>query len=186
MWNESEIFKILPFYNSYIDIPKIKKLSNLQLLKELPFYDELSIVKNKSAFNGHPQSYNIENIDKKDVIIQLKASEISIKNLFKDLLMEMKGFKYQITLQVLLNKVKSSNFIEYSTIYLNSLTKTVIGEKCHLNKCFNEIIFRLENWISHGSGWIVDSILNQYLNISIYKPLSEILIVNYLKNYVIQ
>ena len=53
MWNKSKIFKILPFYNSYIDISKIKKLSNLQLLKELPFYDELSIVKNKSAFDGN-------------------------------------------------------------------------------------------------------------------------------------
>ena len=84
--------------------------------------------------------------------------------------MEIKGFKYQITLQVLLSKVKSSDFIEYSTIYLNSLTKTVIGEKYNLNDCFNKIIFRLENWISHGSGWIVDSILNQYLNISTYKP----------------
>ena len=59
--------------------------------------------------------------------------------------MEMKGFKYQFTLQVLLSKVKSSDFIEYSAIYLNSLTKTVIGKKFHLNDCFNEIIFRLEN-----------------------------------------
>ena len=126
----------------------------------------------KSAFNNHAQSYNIEIIDKKDVIAQLKTSDITIKNLFNDLLIEIKGFKYQITLQVLLSKVKSSDFIEYSTIYLNSLAKTVIGKKYHLNDCFNEIIFRLENWISHGSGWIVDSILNQYLNISSYKPLS--------------
>ena len=139
------MFQILPFYNSHIDIPKIKKLRNLQLLKELPFYDELNITKNKSAFNDHAQNYNVEIIDKKDVITQLKTSEISIKNLFKDLLMEMKGFKYQFTLQVLLSKVKSSDFIEYSAIYLNSLTKTVIGKKFHLNDCFNEIIFRLEN-----------------------------------------
>ena len=103
----------------------------------------------------------MEIIDKKDVIIQLKAGEISIKNLFKYLLIEMKGFKYQITLRVLLSKVKSSGFIEYSTIYLNSLTKALIGDEYHLNKCFNEIIFRLENWISHGSGRIFDSILNQ-------------------------
>ena len=111
-------------------------------------------------------------IDKKKVITQLKASETSIKNLFNDLLIEMKGFKYQIALQVLLSKVKSSNYIEYSTIYLNSLTKTVIGKKYHLNDCFNEIIFRLKNWIRCGRGWIIDSILNQYLNISSYKPLS--------------
>ena len=73
------------------------------------------------------QNYKIEIVDKEDVITQLKSSEISIENLFKDLLMEMKGFKYQITLCVLLSKVKSRDLIEYSTIYLNSLTKTVIG-----------------------------------------------------------
>ena len=90
----------------------------------------------------------------------------------------MKGFKYQITLCVLLSKAKSrgnalhSDFIEHSTVYLNSLTKTVIGEKYFSNECFDEIIFRLKNWISRGSGWNVDSILNQYLNISGYKPLS--------------
>ena len=122
-WNESEIFKILPFYNSYIDIPKIKKCSNIRLLKELSFYNELNIVKNKVAFNGHAQSYKIRIIDKKDVIVQLKSSEISTENLFKDLLTEIKGFKYQITLQVLLSKVKNNNFIEYSTVYFNSYQK---------------------------------------------------------------
>ena len=42
--------------------------------------------------------------------------------------MEMKGFKYQITLCVLLSKVKSSSFIDYLTIYLNrlSLEKNII------------------------------------------------------------
>ena len=66
--NEPEIFKILPFYNSYIEKPKIKKLNNIRLLKELPFYDDLSIVKNKTAFSGYTQSYKIEFVDKKDVI----------------------------------------------------------------------------------------------------------------------
>ena len=106
------------------------------------------------------------------MITQLKSSELSIENLFKDLLIEVKGFKHQITLQVLLSKVKSRDFIEYSTNYLKSLTKTVIEKKYYLDQCFNEIIFRLENWISNGSGWNVDNTLNQYLNISSYKPLS--------------
>ena len=151
-WDESEIFKILPFYNSYIEEPKIKKLSNIILLKELPFYDDLNIVKNKTALSGYAQSYKIEIVDKKAVIVQVKTSKISIENLFKDILVGMKGFKYQITLQVLLSKVKNSGLIDYSTVYLNSLTKTVIGNKYFLDECFNEIIFRLENWISHGSG----------------------------------
>ena len=98
VWDESKIFKILRFYNSFIDAPKIKKLTNIRLLKELPFYEEVNIIKNKTAYSGYPQSYNIEIIDKKGVIIQLKGSKISIENLFIDLLMEMKGFKYQIAL----------------------------------------------------------------------------------------
>ena len=88
VWDESKIFKVLPFYNSFIDVPKVKKLSNIRLLiKELSFYDELNIIKNKTAFSGYPQSYKIEIVDKKDVITQLKSSEIRIENLFKDLLM---------------------------------------------------------------------------------------------------
>ena len=85
-WDANKIFKILPFYNSHIDQPKIEKLNNVKLLKELPFYDDLSIVKNKTAFSGYARSYKIEIFDKRDVIVQLKASKISIKELFKDLL----------------------------------------------------------------------------------------------------
>ena len=93
LWDESKIFELLSFYNSYIERPKIKKLNNVQLFKELPFYDELNIVKNKTAFSGYSRSYKIEIVDKRDVIIQLKSSKIAIKDLFK----ELKGFKYQIT-----------------------------------------------------------------------------------------
>ena len=68
------------------------------MLKELPFCDELKISKNKTAFTGYARSYKIEIVDKRDVIIQLKASKLSVKELFKELLNELKGFKYQITL----------------------------------------------------------------------------------------
>ena len=171
-WDEREIFKILPFYNSHIDQPKRKKINNVQLLKELPFYDDLSIVKNKTAFSGYARSYKTEIVDKRDVIVQLKASKISIVDLFKDLLIELKGFKYQITLCVLLSKVKARNLVEYSPVYFNFLTKTVIGDKYKLDQCFNEIIYRLEQWISHGSGWVVEEVISQYLNLSSYLPLS--------------
>ena len=94
---------MFPFYNAFIEKPGIKKVSSVQLLKELPFYDQLSIVKNKT--------YKIQIIDKKYPIIQLKASELSSIDLFKELLSEIRGFKYQITLNILLSKVKSSDSI---------------------------------------------------------------------------
>ena len=51
--------------------------------------------------------YKVEIIEKKDPIIQLEASKSSIKDLLSDLLNETKGFKYQITVKVLLKSTSS-------------------------------------------------------------------------------
>ena len=51
--------------------------------------------------------YKVEIIDKKGLIVQLEASKSSIKDLFNDLLNETKGFKYQITVKVLLKNTSS-------------------------------------------------------------------------------
>ena len=40
-------FKELPFCNTSTEKPKIKRLKNIDLLSELPFYEELSVVKNR-------------------------------------------------------------------------------------------------------------------------------------------
>ena len=159
-WDANKIFKILPFFNTYIEKPEVKKLNNVELLKELPFYGEFSIVKNKTAISGLAQSYKIEIVDKRDVIVQLKASKISTVELLKDLLIELKGLKHQITLAVLLSKMKNSGEVEYSPVYFNSLTKTVINNKYKLHQSSEEIIYRLDNWISHGSGWIIEEIIS--------------------------
>ena len=87
-----------------------------------------------------------------DLSFQLKAIKISIVELFKDLLIELKGFKYQITLAVLLSKMKNSDEVEHSPVYFNSLTKIVINNKFKLDQSLQEIIYRLDNWISNASG----------------------------------
>ena len=51
-------------------------------------------------------SYNVEIIEKKDPIKQLEASKSSIKNFLSDLLNKTKGFKYQITLKVVLKNTR--------------------------------------------------------------------------------
>ena len=85
----------------------------------------------------------------------------------------MKGFKYQITVKVLLSKDKRNEGIEYSSVYFNSRTKTVINSEFSLNKPFQEILYRTDNWINEGSGWIIQSISGEYVNISMYIPLKE-------------
>ena len=81
-------FKELPFYNEPIKKPKIKRLKNNELLAELPFFEQLSIIKTNQAFQGYAMSYKAELIKKRDPVIQLEASKSSIKDLFSNLLNE--------------------------------------------------------------------------------------------------
>ena len=67
----------------------------------------------------------------------------------------MEGFKYQITVTILLSKHKMDGDTEYSPVYFNSTIKTVINSinsKYHLDKSFQEILYRIDNWINKGSG----------------------------------
>ena len=104
-WNEKqakELFQILRFYNVLIEKPKIKHLSNIELLQKLPFYDELGALEISKAFRRYARNYKVQIINSKYYLAQLEASKSSIEDLFKDLLNEVKGFKYQITVTVLL------------------------------------------------------------------------------------
>ena len=80
--------------------------------------------------------WKVEIIEKKDPIVQLEASKLSIKDLFSDLLNETKGFKYQITVKNLLKKYKPNGENEFAPVYFNSVTKTVINHKFRLEKSF--------------------------------------------------
>ena len=117
-------------------------------------------------------SYKVEITEKKDPIKQLEASKSSIKDLFSDLLNETKGFKYQITLKVMLKNYKPNGEIEFRPVYFNSTTKTVINHKFSLENTFQEILYRIDNWINEGPGWIVELIRPQYINVSTYRLLS--------------
>ena len=70
---------------------------------------------------------------KKDPLVQLEASKSSITDLFSDLLNETKGFKYQITVQVvLLKKHKPNGEIEFAPVYFSSVAKFVINHRFKL------------------------------------------------------
>ena len=61
-------FKRPPFFNVSIDKPKIKRLKNINLLDELPFYERLSVIKKDQAFSGYARSYKVEIVERKDPI----------------------------------------------------------------------------------------------------------------------
>ena len=114
-----EHLKELSFYKKPIKKPKIKQLKSIDLLAELPFYEQLSIIKTNQAFEGYAMSYKVELIEKNDPIVQLESSKPSIKDSFSDLVNETKDFKYQITVQVLLRNIslmKKLNLLQFILI----------------------------------------------------------------------
>ena len=48
-----DYFKQLPFFNVSIEKAKTKRLKNVDFLAELPFYDQLNIIKIDQAFSGY-------------------------------------------------------------------------------------------------------------------------------------
>ena len=163
-----DYFKELPFYNASIEKPKIKRLTNINLLAELPFYDRLSIIKTDQAFSGYARSCKVEIVERKDPIVRLEASKLSTKDLFSDLTNKIKDLNYCKSL-----KYKPNGETKFAPIYFNSVTKLVINHRYKLNKSFQETLYKIDAWINEGSGWIIELIEPQYINISAYKPLVE-------------
>ena len=95
--------------------------------------------------------------------------------MFNDLLNETKGFKYQITVKVLLKKYKPNEEIEFAPVYFNSPTKTIVNNRFKLEHAFQEILCRIEAWINKGSGWIIESIEHNTLIFQLIDHYQEIL-----------
>ena len=72
----------------------------------------------------------------------------------------------------MLSKYKGNGDEEFAPVYFNSATKRVINSEYNLDRSFQEILYRIDNWINEGSSWIIESIETQYVNISVYSPLS--------------
>ena len=60
-------FKEIPFYSDPIEKPKIKRLTDINLLAELSFYEQLSIIKTNQGFKRYAMSYKVEIVKGKDL-----------------------------------------------------------------------------------------------------------------------
>ena len=97
----------------------------------------------------------------------MSISKPSIKDLFKNVLAEIKGFKFQITLKILLSKYKENAEREFDLVYFNSTTKTLnVFEDSH-DRSSQELLNRIDKLYSKSSGWVIESIGGEYVKFSI-------------------
>ena len=91
----------------------------------------------------------------------------------------MKGFKFIETPEVMFEKdtvdSKTGKRVSiYKTTFFNGKAKTITKVddiEPELNMSRQEILNTIDKWVSEGSGWVIDSINNHYINVTLYRPL---------------
>ena len=168
----TELSKEFPFP------PKRKKrptrLTKHQILSNiLPFYDSVGISRREHALKYYAETYNVEIIDRIILADSLFLAKSSIINLFKDILREKRGFKYNLEIKVTLKRWNNAiNRFDIETIYIRSEPVTVTNQRFGLSTSYEKFKNILNIWAGQGSGWIIDKIENIWINISNYDPLA--------------
>ena len=139
------------------------------------------------ALKGFAKSYEINIRNNRDPLVQMQNTRKGAERQVTTLLNEMKGLKYVETLKVTFEKISADVIVEKSA-YFNSASQTIINQM-EINEALQmskqNILNKIAQWISEGSGWTVQSVDNHYLNIAKYEPMkgsSYIQLPNELRN----
>ena len=124
-----EVLSKQRFHKQPTKKPRVKKLSNRELLRELPFYGDINISRKERVFKEYAETYEVQIIDNTSLSDLLYVRKNSLKNLFDELLREKRGFKYVLSTKIILKKRINDNEHKCSTVYFNLLIKTVINQR---------------------------------------------------------
>ena len=134
---------------------------------------EPTFTQKEKALRGYTRSYEVGLTNRQDPLIQLqKTRSVIRKNLLK-ILNEMKGLKFNETLKIKFEKQNGDELIEEKA-YLNAEKQTVtndveIVELLQITQ--QQILNKIQKWISKGSGWTIKSVDGHFINVVKYRPL---------------
>ena len=151
-----------------------KRLTKHQILQNvLPLYDSGGIFRREHTYRGSADTYDVEVIGNKSLDDSLFLAKRSINDLFRDILREKRGFKYNL-LAIITLKTSSNatNSYDIQTVYLRSKAIAVINQRFNLNSAHEKLKHKLDIWSGEGSGWIVDKIEDLNIEIANYDPLA--------------
>ena len=134
---------------------------------------EPTFTQKERAMRGFTRSYEIGLTNRQDPLIQLQNTRSVIKNNLLKVLNEMKGLKFNEMLKITFEKHKGDELIEEEA-YLIAKTQTLTNELEITNLLQitqQQIVNKIQRWISKGSGWIIKSVDGHFINIVKYRPL---------------
>ena len=154
-----------------------KKAFREELASKLRKRIVMKIKERKKGLKGVVQSFELENISIKDPRMLFATSQNSLTEKLAQILQQKGPFKVYLTLRVELKKSflgEGGEAYEFTQPYFNSTTTTILNRleiRDFYDKAVEDILNRIARWISKGSGWVIERILNFYLNIVSYVPL---------------
>ena len=131
------------------------------------------------ALKGHAKSYGIELQDNLNPLNHFTKTKALVESHLEGLLKDMKGFKFIEMLEVTFEKEtidsKTGKHVSiYKTAFFNGIAKTItkandIEHKLSMSR--QEILNVIDEWVSEGSGWVINRIDSHYINFTTCQPL---------------
>ena len=131
------------------------------------------------ALKGHARSYWIEFQEILFPINHFEKTKELVESHLENLLKDMKGFKFIETLNVTFRKdtvdLETKGVVStYKTAFFNGKARTITKSndiEPELNTSRQQILKLIDQWVSEGSGWVINRIKSHYINVTTYTPL---------------
>ena len=143
----------------------------------------MKITEKSQALKKRAKSFEVTVVESRDPAKQLYLTTPDVANELESLLLREGGMKPQVTLNITFKKKKkivlgsegqSKEVFEYKIAYFNRKAFTILNREDiidALDKVAEEINNKIAVWLSEGSGWTIEVILQHYVNIVKYLPL---------------
>ena len=150
-----------------------KPVPALRTRKPIPAL-RTKIEQTDKALKGFTKSYEINIKNNKDPLMQLQNTRKAVANHIENILKSMTGVKFIETFKVTFVKQTGNEEKTIKSAYFNSQPQTItndidITESLQVSK--QQILNKIAQWVSEGSGWIIQSVDNHYLNVVKYQPM---------------
>ena len=170
---------IREFRERFTDPAKVaqKKAFREELASKLRKRILLKLRERKNGIRGVVQSFELEYLSSNDPRVLFDTARNSLIKTLSEILHKKGPHKGYFTIRVELKKrilVDGEELYEFSQPYFNSTTRTILNEfdiKDFYDQAVEEILNRIAKWISKGSGWVIERIINLYFNVVSYVPL---------------
>ena len=117
----------------------------------------VKITKRVHVFKGYASIYNVEMLDLFNTKLQLKYTESAININVKELLTQLRGFKFVTTLVLVFKKIETEDKTKYDNFYSSSKKETVTKERSIDNvfkSIYTTVTKNIQNSLLKDSGWI--------------------------------